>query len=217
MEAELIEDVRVAPVQQILALTRRQCVRLAPCDIRFGERGAEGLEGFYDIGCELLQRPMKCLGKQSEERPKLADDNRGDFEGRRFRGERGKFGKQIGFAHAFGQVKGRLERRVKAVSPGIGRQSIQFFRRKIRFGRSWMFNPGEGIASQPSRRRLAQRCVGAGCEVKGVTQGYVFRVWWRGNGPRSQNQWRLLPIRRERRLLEMPSNRNTTIRIRSTM
>lgn len=165
VETELVKDIRIAPAHQVFALARRQAVRLAPFDICLRERRAEGLECLDDTGSERLQRRMLPFRNQGEEWPKLADDNGGDFQGRGFRGERGKLGKQIGFAHAFGQVKGRLERRVKAVSPGIGRQGIQVFRRKIRFGRSWMLNPGEGIASQPSRCRLAQRCVGAGCEV----------------------------------------------------
>ena len=87
VKAEFLEDIRIAPAQQMLALGRRQLLRLAPADVAFAQGCAERLEAGDDHGREILQRRMRPNRNQREEGPKLAENKPGDFETRIAGGE----------------------------------------------------------------------------------------------------------------------------------
>ena len=81
VEAEIVHDMRIAPIHKISPLALAQILRPAPCDISVGEGRAEGLEMRYHVSRKILERLVRIVWDECKERTEIADDDFRDIEG----------------------------------------------------------------------------------------------------------------------------------------
>ena len=127
VEAEGIEDVRIAPLYQVLALLAGKLLRPAPGDVGGGKRRAEAFEATHNLAREELERCAFGAGHQREEGAEAADHHFGNIEAVELRRKPREFRQQLGLRTAFGHFEGSLQGGVEAVATGVGGQGGQRF------------------------------------------------------------------------------------------
>ena len=171
MEAEVLEDVGIAPAMQVLEVLRRQVVRIAPRDIGVRQRRTEAIERRDDIRGQPVEGLVSRIGHQREEpaqpgEPDPGQDNRmaacAKILERRH---------EFGFGHVRSEMKRRLERRVKSVAARGGGMERDFGRAQGADRRRRRNLAAIGIATEPARGQPGQRIVPSGCEIDRVAHG----------------------------------------------
>jgi len=174
VEAEFLPDIRIAPAQQIRALSLAQALGLAPGDIGVGKGCAKRLESLHH-GCrEILQRRMRLSGDQREKGAELTDHDGRDVEGRLYGAKPLERCYQFRFGPVRSQFERRLERGVKSVAPRIGGEAGYGFGRKRICRLDSNGFPGERIAAEPLGGAPGQGIVGGGSEIERIAQGWVL-------------------------------------------
>ena len=175
VEAEVFEDVGIAPLQHARVLGGRQ-VRLAPAgDVELGERGPEGVEFLHAGRGEGAHLGTGRVQPESQEAPQRLRRDRGREGRAALRKTLGEV-HQLDLAPPLGQFERRLQSRVEAVAARAGGEGVEIDIGQAGHVRARATGLAMRVAAEPGAGQVPELPLRIGRVVDGVAGAHATRA-----------------------------------------